>query len=351
MSETRFADFRSDTVTLPTARMLEAMATASVGDDVLGDDPTVQSLERRFASLLGFEAALFLPSGTMSNQCAVASQIEPGEEIVVESDAHIFQFEGGGLARVAGAHVRTIVGERGMLPVEELSTVIRPPSVHMPRTGLICVEQTHLLSGGSILPLSYLQELRQFSLESGVPIHLDGARLPHAIAEQEVDPAVYSQLADSLAISLCKGLSCPIGSVLMGSGAMIERARRVRKWLGGGMRQSGYLAACGLVALEETWDRVGEDNARARRLGGAVLGIPGLSLAQETIDTNILLIEVDHPDLDAPMIEAALQDRQILALALGERLLRFVTHRQIRDSDLDRASVALQETMGAGIPT
>ena len=326
------------------------MTSSPVGDDVLGDDPTVQALERRFAALLGYDAALFLPSGTMSNQCAVASQVEPGEEIIVESDAHIFQFEGGGLARVAGAHVRTISGERGMLPVDELNSVIRPPSVHMPRTGLICIEQTHLLSGGSILPLSYLQELREFSLEAGVPIHLDGARLPHAIAEQEVNPSVYSQVADSLAISLCKGLSCPIGSILCGNGAMIERSRRVRKWLGGGMRQAGYMAACGIVALEETWGRVGEDNARARRLGGAVLGIPGLTLAQETIDTNILLMDVVHPDLDAPMLEAALKDRNILALALGDRLLRFVTHRHILDSDLDRAAAALQEIMGAGIP-
>ena len=340
-----FADFRSDTVTKPTARMLDAMVQAHVGDDVLGDDPTVQALERKMSDFFGFDAALLMPSGTMSNQAAVAAHIEPGEEVVVESHSHIFEFEGGGLARVSGAHVRTIAGEAGMLPLDEVAAAVRPPSLHMPRTGLVSVEQTHLISGGSILPLSYLQELRFISHELGFPIHIDGARIFNALVETGVEPAEYGKLCDSLAVSLCKGLSCPVGSILLGGGAFIERSKRIRKWLGGGMRQAGYLAACGLVALDETLGIVSEDNARCRRLGGAVLGIPGLQIAQPNIDTNILFVEVDHSDLDAPMIEVALQDHQVLALSLGERLLRFVTHRGVTDSDVDRAATALQEIL------
>jgi len=325
--------------------MLQAMQDAHVGDDVLGDDPTVQRLEHRFAKMFGFEASLFMPSGTMSNQCAVAAHIEPGEEVLVETNAHIFQFEGGGLARVAGAQVRTMCGDGGMLPLDEVANAIRPPSLHMPRTGLICLEQTHLFSGGSILPMGYMEDLRALSIQTGVPIHVDGARLFNALVETGVKPATYSQLCDSLSISLCKGLSCPIGSMLLGNGSFIERARRVRKWLGGGMRQAGYMAACGLVALDEVVDILQDDNARCRKLGGSILGIEGLQLAQPTIDTNILFVEITKQDLDAPMVESALRDHDVLALALGDRLLRFVTHRGVTDHDVDRAATALQKVL------
>lgn len=337
----RLADFRSDTVTKPTPRMLEAMQKAAVGDDVLGDDPTVQKLERRFADLFGKEAALFMPSGTMANQCAVAAHVVPGEEVIVESNAHTFVYEGGGLARIAGAHVRTLDGENGKFHLGQLMRAIRPASVHMPRTGLICTEQTHLFSGGAILPLDFLREVHGIAGHHGIPVHMDGARLFNAQAETGVDPAEYGATCDSLMVSLSKGLSCPVGSVLMGAGAFIERAKRVRKWMGGAMRQSGYLAACGLVALEETLPLLPQDNARCRRLGGRVLGMDGLRLAQETIDTNVLFLEVTHGDLDAPMLEAALRDEGVLALALGERLLRFVTHRHISDADIEHAASVL----------
>ncbi len=343
----RYADFRSDTVTTPTPSMMEAMASAQVGDAVLGDDPTVQELERRFAALFGHEASIFTPSGTMSNQCAVAAHIEPGEEVVVESDAHIFMYEGGGLARVGGAHVRTIAGEAGMLPVDEVRAAVRPPSVHMPRTALVCIEQTHLFSGGSILPMSYLESLRALSVQLGIPVHMDGARIFNALAETGITPADYGAMCDSLSVSLCKGLSCPVGSLLIGSGAFIERAKRVRKWLGGGMRQAGYLAACGLTALDEVLPLLSDDNARCRKLGGAILGLPGLQIAQPNIDTNILFVEITHPGLDAPMVEAALTDHGVLALAVADRMLRFVTHRLVSDPDVDHAAQALQEIVTA----
>ncbi|MBC8405761.1 MAG: DegT/DnrJ/EryC1/StrS family aminotransferase [Planctomycetes bacterium] len=338
----RFADFRSDTVTRPTSRMLEAMASAKVGDDVLGDDPTVAALERRFADLFGKDAALFMPSGTMANQCAVAAHIVPGEEVIVEANAHIFQYEGGGLARIAGAHVNMILGERGMLPLPDLAHSFRPPSVHMPRTGLVCVEQTHLFSGGSILPIEYLEEVHSMAAHYSVAVHMDGARIFNAQAETSLDFQRYGAVCESMAVSLCKGLSCPVGSMLMGDGAFIERARHVRKWMGGGMRQAGYLAACGLVALDEVLPVISEDNARCRRLSLAALALEGIQMAQETTDTNILFLEVTDPRLDAPMIESELAEKGVQALALGPRLLRFVTHSGITDADVDHAVMALQ---------
>lgn len=345
--ERKPADFRSDTVTQPTPRMLEAMVGARVGDDVLGDDPTVRELETRFADLFGKEAALFMPSGTMANQTAVAAHTVPGEEIIVDAGAHIFQFEGGGLSRVAGVHVRTLDTENGQYSFGQLARAIRPISEHMPRTGMICTEQSHLFSGGTIVPIDYLEEVYGLARHHGLVVHMDGARLFNAQAETGLDFAEYGKFCDSLMVSLSKGLSCPVGSVLMGDGSFIERSRRVRKWLGGGMRQVGYLAACALVALDETVPMLGEDNARCRRLGGAILGIDGVRMAQSTIDTNILFLEITAPGLDAPMVEAALADEGILTLALGERLLRFVTHRHITDTDLDRAVSALQSVLKA----
>lgn len=339
------ADFRSDTVTRPTAKMLDAMASARVGDDVLGDDPTVRELETLMANLFGKEAALFMPSGTMANQCAAAAHIVPGEEVVVDEDSHIFQFEGGGLSRISGAHVRTLPTENGQYNFGQLSRAIRPFNEHMPRTGLICVEETHLFSGGTIVPIDYLEEVHGMAQHHGIPVHMDGARLFNAQAETGVDFEAYGRTCDSVFIALSKGLSCPVGSVLMGDGSFIERARHVRKWMGGGMRQAGYLAACGLVALEETAPLLSEDNSRCRRLGGVTLGIDGCRLAQATIDTNILFLEITQPGLDAPMIEAALADEGVLALALGDRLLRFVTHRHITDHCVDRAASALQKVL------
>ena len=338
----RFADFRSDTVTQPTSRMLEAMVSAKVGDDVLGDDPTVAALERRFADMFGKDAALFMPSGTMANQCAVAAHIVPGEEVIVEANAHIFQYEGGGLARIAGAHVNMILGERGMLPFPELARSFRPPSLHMPRTGLVCVEQTHLFSGGSILPIEYLEEVHSMAAHYSVAVHMDGARIFNAQAETSLDFQRYGSVCESMAVSLCKGLSCPVGSMLLGDGAFIERARHVRKWMGGGMRQAGYLAACGLVALDEVLPVIAEDNARCRRLSLAALALEGIQMAQETTDTNILFLEVTDPRLDAPMVESELAEKGVQALALGPRLLRFVTHSGITDADVDHAVMALQ---------
>ena len=342
-----YSDFRSDTVSKPTARMYDAMQKARLGDDAHGDDPTTQELERHFQHLFGKEAALFFPSGTMANQAAVAAHTVPGEEIIVDESSHIFQLEGGGLSRIAGVQTRTLASSRGQLDFGHLAQAMRGISVHMPRTGLICSEQSHLLSGGTILPIDYLQELHAFGLNRGVPIHLDGARLFNVQVETELPFSDYGDVCDSLMISLSKGLSCPVGAILLGDGAFIERARRVRKWMGGSLHQAGVLAACGLVALDEMPQRLALDNALCRQLGGMVLGLQGARMAQETIDTNILFLEITQPDLDAPMVEAALADCGVLALALGDRLLRFVTHRHLSSSDVERAGSSLNSILNA----
>lgn len=342
-----YSDFRSDTVTKPTARMYEAMQKARLGDDAHGDDPTTQELERHFQHLFEKEAALFFPSGTMANQAAVAAHTVPGEEIIVDESSHLFQFEGGGLSRIAGVQTRTISTDSGQFDFGRIAHAVRAVSVHMPRTGLICTEQSHLFSGGTILPLDYLQELHAFALNRSIPIHLDGARLFNVQVETELAFAEYGAVCDSLMISLSKGLSCPIGSVLLGDGAFIERARRVRKWMGGSLHQAGVVAACGLVALDEMPARLATDNALCRQLGGMVLGLQGARMAQETIDTNILFLEITQPNLDAPMVVAALADHGVLALALGDRLLRFVTHRHLSHSDVERAGSALNQILNA----
>ncbi|MBC8370302.1 MAG: aminotransferase class I/II-fold pyridoxal phosphate-dependent enzyme [Planctomycetes bacterium] len=343
----KYSDFRSDTVTKPTARMFDAMQSARLGDDAHGDDPTVQELERHFQNLFGKESALFFPSGTMANQAAVAAHTVPGEEIIVDDSSHIFMFEGGGLSRIAGVQTRTLNTRNGQFDFGRLAHAVRPVSVHMPRTGLICTEQSHLFSGGSILPIDYLQELHAFGLNRAIPVHLDGARLFNVQVETELPFSEYGDVCDSLMISLSKGLSCPIGSILLGDGAFIERARRVRKWMGGGMHQAGIIAACGLVAIDQMPARIATDNAMCRQLGGMVLGLQGARMAQETIDTNILFLEITQPNLDAPMVEAALADHGVLALALGDRLLRFVTHRHLNDSDVERAGSALNQILNA----
>lgn len=339
------ADFRSDTVTSPTARMYEAMLRAQVGDDAHGDDATVMELEERFAKLFNKESALFFPTGTMANQAAVASHTLPGDEILIDEYAHIFMYEGGALSRIANVQSRTLSTNQGKYSFGSLAHAVRGSSVHMPRTSLICAEQSHMFSGGSILPIEYLKELHAFALSRCIPVHLDGARIFNVLAETGLEPAVYGETCDSLMISLTKGLSCPVGAVLVGDGGFVERARRIRKWMGGGLHQAGVIAACGLVALDELPERLAVDNALCRHLGGFVLGLNGARMAQENIDTNVLFLEVTHPSLDAPMVEAALSDRGVRALALGDRLLRFVTHRHLTESDVNNAGEALHQIL------
>lgn len=338
------ADFRSDTITRPTAEMLHAMHHAEVGDDVLGDDPTVQRLEALAATRFGKDAALFVPSGTMGNQVAIATATRPGDEILVHRQNHCFNYEGGGLARLCLVQARLSDGSAGRVALEDLEAGIRGDDVHLPRTRLIALEQTHMASGGRVLPIDYMDEVHALAQRRGLWVHIDGARIFNAVMASGVAPARYGSVCDSLTFCLSKGLSAPVGSVLVGGAEFIREARRTRKLLGGGMRQAGYLAACGIVALESMVERLAEDHRRARQLAercadlgtGAASAIDPLS-----VETNLVIFAT--PNGAAPSLQQGLEARGVRALALGASALRFVTHRHISDADIDRADAALHE--------
>lgn len=336
-------DLRSDTVTRPSAAMRAAIAAAEVDDDVLGKDPTVERLERRTAELLGKEAALFFPSGTQANQTGILLHTEPGSEAICEADAHVFHYEYASASWLAGVQLVPVPSERGRLPADRVRAAIRPGDRHHPRTTLICVEQTHGASGGSVVPLDTLDALRRVADEHGLPIHMDGARLWHAAVALGRPPAAVAATADTVMASLSKGLGCPAGSMLAGPAELIERAWTIRKRLGGGMRQVGILAAAGLHALEHHLPRLGEDHARARRLYEACREIDGLAPVEP--DTNTLRIDVTREGLAAAEVERRLHERGVWILALGADWLRAVTHRDVDDEGIDRAIEALRGAM------
>ncbi|MFW6040190.1 MAG: threonine aldolase family protein [Gemmatimonadota bacterium] len=339
----RVVDLRSDTVTRPSPAMRAAIAAAEVDDDVLGKDPTVERLERRTAELLGKQAALFFPSGTQANQTGILLHTEPGSEAICEADAHVFHYEYASASWLAGVQLVPVASERGRLPADGLRAAIRPGDRHHPRTTLICVEQTHGASGGSVVPLDALAAVRGVADEHGLPIHMDGARLWHAAVALDRPPADVAATADTVMVSLSKGLGCPVGSLLAGPAELIERAWTIRKRLGGGMRQVGILAAAGLHALEHHLPRLGEDHARARRMYEACREIDGLSPVEP--DTNTLRIDVTREGLAAGEIERRLRERDVWILALGPDWLRAVTHRDVDEEGVDRAIEALRGVM------
>lgn len=336
-------DLRSDTVTRPSAAMRAAIAAAEVDDDVLGKDPTVERLELRTAELLGKEAALFFPSGTQANQTAILLHTRPGSEAICEADAHVFHYEYASASWLAGVQLVPVPSERGRLTADRVRAAIRPGDRHHPRTTLICVEQTHGASGGSVVPLEALEAVRRVADEHGLPIHMDGARLWHAAVALARPPADVAATADTVMASLSKGLGCPAGSMLAGPAALIERAWTIRKRLGGGMRQVGILAAAGLHALEHHLPRLGEDHARARRLYEACREIDGLAPVEP--DTNTLRIDVTREGLAAAEVERRLRERAVWILALGPDWLRAVTHRDVDDEAIERAIEALRGAM------
>ncbi|MCU0724529.1 MAG: beta-eliminating lyase-related protein [Planctomycetes bacterium] len=340
------ADFRSDTVTRPTPAMRRAMAEAEVGDDVLGDDPTVKRLEALVAGLFGKEAGLYVPSGTMGNSVSIGAQVRPGEEMIAEEWAHCVNFEGGAAGAVWGAMVRTLPGGRGALDPDLVAKWIRPGSLHTPRTALVAVENTHNFHGGAVVPLGTLRSLRDLTRERGVRLHLDGARIWNAATASGVTLREYGSLADTLSVCLSKGLCAPVGSVVLGDREFIDRARQLRKRLGGGMRQVGVLAAAGIVAVEEMRGRLAEDHANARLLADGMARLPGLERAGELVETNIFFVRTTRgPARD--LVERLSKER-ILALAMGERLCRFVTHHDVDHGDVERALAAMGRILGGG---
>ena len=342
----RVSDFRSDTVTRPTPKMRRAMAEAVVGDDVFADDPTVHALEQKAAVILGMEAALFVPSGTMGNEIAINVWTNPGDEIILDNRSHIYLYEAAGPALISGVQVCAIDTPDGVIPIDTIAASIRDSTdVHCAITSLICIENTHNMHGGRVLPIDYLRELRELSLERQIPIHLDGARIFNASAATGISPAEYASLVDSVMFCLSKGLGAPIGSMLVGSDGFIEKARRVRKVLGGGMRQVGVIAAPAIIALEEMTGRLRIDNENAKALAEGIADLPGVTLAPDIIDTNIVFARFEPPAPPAEEVAGALEERGVLCIPLGQGLIRFVTHFDVDETDVERLVEALRDVL------
>jgi threonine aldolase len=338
------SDFRSDTVTRPTESMRRAMAEAVVGDDVLGDDPTVQKLESLAAETMDKDAGLFVPSGTMGNCVAVKVWTKELEEVIVEARSHIFNMESTHLTFISRVTPRPLASRRGAMDPDEVERNIRHPSVHLPRTSLICVENTHNNWSGAVLPVANIQALRDVADRHGLKLHMDGARLFNASAASGVPVKKYAALADSVMFCLSKGLSAPVGSLLVGPRGFIDYARRVRKALGGGMRQVGVLAAPGIIALTEMPGRLHEDHRRAKELAAGLAGMPGIKLNPGEVETNIVIFEFSHPRISISSLLAELHKRRVLALALTGGV-RFVTHKDVDDEDVERAVAVCKEIL------
>jgi threonine aldolase len=319
--------------------MREAMARAPLGDDVLGDDPTVAQLERIAADRVGKEAAVFVPSGTMGNQIAIAVHTRPGDAILIEDEAHILWYEVGAPAALAGVVTRTVASDRGVIEPEMSAARALERSLHTPGTTLLCVENTHNRAGGTITPSAHFAAYRRLCDERGMRFHLDGARIFNAAVAAGEPVTAWTSQVDSVTFCLSKGLCAPVGSVLCGSAAFIDEARYWRKRLGGGMRQSGLLAACGIVALLSLIDRLAEDHARARRLADALRSLPGLRVGAMP-ETNILMVHTDAPA--ATWVEV-LGSRSIRMIAFGPHRLRLVLHRDVDDTQVDRTIEAFRQ--------
>jgi threonine aldolase len=337
-----FVDLRSDTVTRPTPGMRRAIAEAEVGDDVFGDDPTVKALEERIADLLGKEAALFLPSGTMANEVAVAAHTERGDEVLLEENSHVFLYEGGGPALLSGVQLRPLPGDRGLPDRETVLAALRPRDPHFPRSRLLVLENTHNRAGGRVLPLESLEGLCRAVTERGLRTHLDGARLWNAAVATGIPESRWAAPFDSVSVCLSKGLGAPVGSVLAGPAAFIDLARHYRKRFGGGMRQVGLLAAAGLYALDHHRERLAEDHRRAAALASALEACPGLSVDAGGVETNIVLADVTPSGRDAAWWVKRLRAHGVLVVAMGPRTLRCVTHLDVDDEGLRRAVEAFR---------
>lgn len=327
-------DLRSDTVTKPTAEMRQVMATAEVGDDVYEEDPTVKKLEAIGAELIGKEAALFVTSGTMGNQTAAMTHLARGDEVIMEAESHIYYYEVGGLALLSGAQARPIPGRQGFIEPRQITKAIREDNIHYPRTGLLCLENTHNRAGGAVLTPEQTKIMADVAHEHDIPVHLDGARIFNAAVALGLDVRVLTAPADSVMFCLSKGLGAPVGSLLAGSKSFITKARKNRKVLGGGLRQSGILAAAGIIALEKMVGRLAEDHYNARMLAEGLTEIPGITINPEEFLTNILIFSIEKLDLTADQFVRLLKAHGVLAGAVSETALRFVTHKDVTEKQI-----------------
>lgn len=330
----RVIDLRSDTVTRPSAGMKERMFSAELGDDVLGDDPTVIELEKRMAELLGKEEAVYVVSGTMANLLGLLSQTRRGDEVLMDRNCHIFNYEAAGSAVIGGLQLHPFDRPDGFLPMEKLGTAVRPDNIHHPRTSLVTVENTHNRGGGSIYPFEMMKEVFEFAEERGLRVHLDGARLANAVAETGIPFEKWGALAHSINICFSKGLGAPAGSILVSDRDTIKKARYWRKRIGGGWRQAGLLAAACLYAIENNVERLREDHRKALRIARFIRNLPGFEMDRGP-DTNIVIFEVVDRSIQVDRLVAELERKGILCMAFGGTRIRMVTHLDISFDDID----------------
>ena len=336
-------DLRSDTVTKPSAAMREAMATAEVGDDVFGEDPTVNRLQEAAAQLLGKDAALFVPSGTMANQLSVRLHTRPGDEIIVEAGAHVVRYESGAAAGLSGVQTCWLQGIRGVLQPEQIEVSIRPPDYHNPPTTLICLENTHNRGGGTIYPLDRIGAIRKVAGARGIAMHLDGARLFNAVVATGIPAAEYARHFETVSFCLSKGLGAPVGSLICADKERIVKLRRLRKMFGGGMRQAGILAAAGLYALEHNVARLAEDHAHAKKLAAALAGIPGVQINPAHVETNIVVFDISETRRTADEVLAALKAEGLLLVPFSATTLRAVTHLDVSSEQIGQTCAILKK--------
>jgi threonine aldolase len=339
-------DLRSDTVTLPTPAMREAMFQAELGDDVYGEDPTVNRLEAMAAERLGKQAALFVVSGTMGNLVALLTHCGRGDEVILGTLSHTFLYEAGGSAALGGIHHWALPNHAdGTLALEQIEDAIRPDNVHAPRTRLICLENTHNRCGGAVLPPEYCDAVGALAREHSLSVHLDGARLFNAAVALGIEARELVRSVDSVSFCLSKGLSAPVGALLCGEAGFVDEARRWRKAVGGGMRQCGVLAAAGIVALEQMVDRLAEDHANAYRLAEGIAQTPGLYLDLDTVQSDIVIFEVTAEQITAAELVAVLLERGVQVSAISASRIRAVTHYGIESQDIDTTLQAITDAM------
>jgi threonine aldolase len=331
----RLVDLRSDTVTLPTDEMLEAIKTAELGDDVYGEDPTVNRLEELAAKKMGKDAALLTTSGTQANLVSLMSQTKQGDEVILEADAHLYYYEVGAFSALGGLVARLVRGHYGVMTPEDIDGALRSPNIHFPPTSLVCIENTHNRAGGTMWSPSQIQAVFDFTRSRELRVHMDGARIFNAAVAQDLDVREFTRYVDSLMFCLSKGLSAPIGSLVVGDKEFVDRARRCRKMLGGGMRQAGVIAAPGIIAIEKMVDRLKDDHANAKLLARGLLEIQGISLDLSHVDTNIVLYDVGNLGVDAKKWVAKMSEYGVKAGAQEAGRVRMVTHRGIEKEDIE----------------